>query len=194
MTDFLFFDTETTGLPEKGANYETDYMTFPHIVQIAWSMNDVMKNYIILPVNYVIPEESTKVHGITTEKALEIGVPIASVLREFIFDCYCAPKIIAHNVYFDTSIIKSEILRLGHTHFAKLAWDALDKEKRVDTMRSTMKFVDARNERGGMKFPRLEELYFKLFNETFAAHDAMEDVTALKRCYEELIRLNILSI
>ena len=194
IQNYLYFDTETTGLPPKEAEYEKDYLLFPRIVQFSWSMNGVTKAYVIKPEGYEIPEESAAIHGITTAMAKEKGVSIKAVLREFVIDAYCAEKILAHNIYFDTSVIKSEILRLSHLHFQKLAWDAMDKEKRIDTMRSTMKFVDARNDKGGMKFPSLSELYYKLFKETFSAHDAKADVEALIRCHEELIKLHILTL
>lgn len=194
IPNYLYFDTETTGLPPKNSNYETDFLQFPRIVWFAWSMNGVGKSYIIKPEGFEIPEHTTAIHGISTDMALEKGVSIRAVLREFAIDAYCAEKIVAHNIYFDTSVIKSEILRLEHHHFQKLAWDAMDKSKRIDTMRSTMKFVDARNSNGGMKFPSLEELHYKLFGTTFPAHSAKEDVEALIRCYDELIRLNILTL
>lgn len=194
MTDILFFDTETTGLPEKGKTYETDFLTFPRIVQIAWELNGVCRDFIIRPDGYEIPESSTKIHGITTEKALAEGYPISAVIMEFIIDCYCAKKIVAHNIYFDTSIIKSEVLRYQYANFTKLAWDALDKDKRVDTMRSSMKFVGAKQPNGGAKFPSLVELYQKLFNDTFTAHNAKDDVKALRLCFEELVKQNIISL
>ena len=194
IQNYLYFDTETTGLPPKNSNYETDFLDFPRIVWFAWSMNGEGKSYIIKPEGYEIPAESTAIHGITTEMARDKGVSIRAVLREFVIDAYYAEKIVAHNIYFDTSVIKSEILRLSHLHFQKLAWDAMDKEKRIDTMRSTMKFVDARNKNGAIKFPSLEELHYKLFGTTFPAHSAKEDVEALIRCHEELVKQNILTL
>ena len=41
-------------------------------------------------------------------------------------------------------------------------------------------------ERKPGKFPRLEELYAKLFDgESFPAHNSMEDVRALAKCFTE---------
>jgi hypothetical protein len=44
------------------------------------------------------------------------------------------------------------------------------------------------------KYPRLEELYDKLFNSSFPAHNSMEDVRALKKCFYELKKIGILKI
>ena len=43
--------------------------------------------------------------------------------------------------------------------------------------------------KGQFKWPKLQELYFKLFNGNFEdAHDAMGDVNALVMCFWELRR------
>jgi len=42
---------------------------------------------------------------------------------------------------------------------------------------------------GGLKWPKLQELYFFLFGETFVgAHDAAYDVKATRKCYYEIIK------
>jgi DNA polymerase III subunit epsilon len=44
----------------------------------------------------------------------------------------------------------------------------------------------------GYKWPSLQELHLKLFNEQFkGAHQALADVRACARCYFELKRLNV---
>jgi hypothetical protein len=47
---------------------------------------------------------------------------------------------------------------------------------------------------GEYKWPKLEELYTKLFGTTISgAHDAMADIEATKKCYFELIRRGIIT-
>lgn len=196
MEKVLIFDTETTGLPPKGAKYDTDFMQFPRVVQLAWQFNGELKNYIVKPFGWEIPEEATKVHGITTERAIKEGLPFQTIMDEFIHDCQQAEKIIGHNIYFDTSIIKSNILRMKMPRFFEnIVEPALHKDKRICTMYKTIKFVGAKFPDGRPgKFPRLEELYEKLFNETFPAHDAAEDVKATARCVDELVKLQLIEI
>jgi DNA polymerase III subunit epsilon len=196
MKNVLVFDSETTGLPAKGANYATDFNQFPHVVQLAWWINGVHKSYIVKPDGWEIPEEATKIHGITTEQALLQGVPFAKVADEYIHDCMIADIIIGHNIHFDSSIIKANILRMGMTNYYNdLVEPAMDKSKRICTMMKTIKFVDAKFENGrGGKFPRLEELYAKLFDDSFPAHNAHEDVKATLRCVEELLKIGIIEI
>jgi DNA polymerase III epsilon subunit-like protein len=189
----LFFDTETTGLPPSGAKYDTDFMSFPHIVQLSWYFDGQFKDFIIKPDGYEIPEEVSKIHGITTEIALEKGVLFENIITGFIDDCLLADKIIGHNIYFDISIVKANILRIsgGVTeYFTGVIVPALDKSKRVCTMMKTIKFVGATfSGSNRLKFPNLSELYFKLFQDSFDAHNSLQDVMAVKRCYEELVRI-----
>lgn len=195
IDDVCFFDTETTGVPPRGANWENDYMDFPFVVQLAWSVGDKQRSEIILPEGWEIPEAVAAIHGITTERAMAEGKPFEEVISEFLDDAFNAPLVCAHNIYFDTSIIKAGILRkFGTGVVFDKAEIALYKGKRIDTMNKTVRFVGARfaNGRPG-KYPKLEELYAKLFDgETFPAHDAFEDVKALKRCLPPLVEMGLI--
>ena len=197
LKDVCFFDCETTGVPAKGLKWDADFEQFPHVVQLAWSLGDKEKSYIIKPDNYEIPPETTAIHGITTERAIAEGVPFAEVVDEFLADANAAPLVCAHNIYFDSSMLKANVLRYcGREYYDAHVEDALHKGKRIDTMMKTIKFVGAlySNGRPG-KYPKLEELYSKLFpGETFPAHDALQDVKALRRCVPELVELGIIEL
>lgn len=197
LSNICFFDCETTGVPAKGLKWDADFMQFPQVVQLAWSVGDKEKSYIIKPDGYEIPEETTAIHGITTERAIAEGVPFAVVVDEFLTDAADAPLVCAHNIYFDASMLKANVLRwCGREYYDAKAEDALHKGKRIDTMMKCIKFVGAlfANGRPG-KFPTLEELYNKLFpGETFPAHDALEDIRALRRCVPELVELGIIEL
>ena len=185
INDVLFFDTETTGVPKKEHNWDTDFMEYPYIVQLAWIYGDVAESHIIRPTGWEIPDEAVAVHGITTEYAMEHGEPFVFVIDRFIAFALKAGLICGHNIHFDTGIVKANILReLGHEYYdANDVETALYKGKRIDTMRPTMKWVDARFASGRLKFPNLCELYARCFpGETFPAHDALEDCKAVARC------------
>ena len=78
-----------------------------HIQEIE-SIND----YIVkLPEDVSIPEESTKIHGITNKKMREHGENILDVLMEFKRDISNSEVLVAHNLDFDTSIVSVELLR-----------------------------------------------------------------------------------
>ena len=197
ISDVLFFDTETTGIPGRSANWETDFMDYPHVVQLAWMHGCKSESHIIRPEGWEIPQETVDVHGITTEYALEHGEPFAAVVDMFIQDFHEAGLICGHNIHFDTSIIKANILReLGREYYdANDVEGALYKGKRIDTMRPTMKWVDARRANGAIKFPNLSELYSRCFpGESFPAHDAMEDVKAVARCLPVILENGLVEL
>ena len=197
IDDVLFFDTETTGIPERSWNWDTDFEQYPHVVQMAWLHGCKVETHIIRPDWWEIPQETVDVHGITTEYALEHGESFASVVDMFIQDCHDAGLICGHNIHFDTSIIKANILReLGREYYdANDVENALYKGKRIDTMRPTMKWVDARMANGRLKFPNLSELYSRCFpGETFPAHDALEDVKAVAKCLPVIVELGLVEL
>lgn len=195
--DVLYFDTETTGVPERTAKWDVDFMEYPHIVQIAWIFDGREESHIIRPNGWEIPQEAIDVHGITTEYALEHGEPFASVVDMFIQDCRIAGLICGHNIHFDTGIVKANILReLGREYYeAQNVEMALYKGKRIDTMRSSMKWVDARMANGRLKFPNLSELFSRCFpGGTFNAHDALEDTRAVKLCLPVLVGMGLVEL
>lgn len=197
IDDVLFFDTETTGVPDRAHKWDVDFEQYPHIVQIAWMMDNVAESHIIRPDGWEIPEETVEIHGITTEYAREHGEPFAVVIDRFIAFAQNAGLLCGHNIHFDTSIIKANILReLGHEYYdANDVESALYKGKRIDTMRPTMKWVDARMANGRPKFPNLGELYARCFpGETFPAHDALSDTKAVARCLPVILELGLVEL
>jgi len=194
---YLVADCETTGLVPKGFNnYLKYYDKFPFIVQLSYMVcndngDELDKgDYIIKPDDYRIPKGASDIHGITTEIASEKGIPIKKAFKPFFFAAKDCDKLIGHNLYFDFSIIKANILKLGLS--LDLINPILNKDKRVDTMRSTTNYCKLPG-MYGYKFPKLEELYKILFGkEMEGAHNAMQDVIATKECYFELLRRKIL--
>ena len=82
---YLFFDTETTGLPRKWNAPVNDLDNWPRLVQIAWVLyKDGIKissyDLIIKPENFIIPTEASNIHGITTELAVSKGVSLQTAL------------------------------------------------------------------------------------------------------------------
>ena len=120
MTDklYIFFDTETTGVPRNYKAPTTDTDNWPRLVQLGWILMDDKGNklaqhdYIIRPDGFEIPADAASVHGITTEKALEEGRDLAEVIDEFMADFDKATFIVGHNVSFDQNIVGAELVRL----------------------------------------------------------------------------------
>ena len=107
---FLFFDTETTGLPQRWNAPVTNVDNWPRLVQLAWIMCDDKGNIIeersdiIKPEGFSIPVEASRVHGITTIKAQEEGKDLLSILELFSDKIDAADALIGHNISFDECI------------------------------------------------------------------------------------------
>lgn len=194
----LFIDTETTGLPLNNNLPYTDLKNWPYLVQVALIIEDdnygilAKRNIILKPDGYTIPESATKIHGISNEIAVKNGEDRDKVISFLDLALYKSDIIIGHNVSFDLNVIKSEIIRI------KGIENALFKKKKhivIDTMKMGWNICKIPNlsfhTRLSLpnKYPKLDELYYKLFNKHFNnQHDAMADVQAAYDCYYELKR------
>ena len=180
-------DIETSGLVPKGATYEADYIKFPRILSMAWKIDDNPHvEFILNQEDRIVPAEATKINGITQEMCDKSIYKFGDVIQEFIKQASGSDYVIGHNIYFDTSIIKANILLLwqsDQTNF-QLITEILHKDKRIDTMRAGIPLVG--------KWPKLTELYKKLFREEFEAHSAGADCEATYRCYLKLNELNLI--
>ncbi len=175
---YLFFDTETTGFPPSA-----------RLVQIAWQIwedNSLIskQNHIIKPEGYIIPDEVAKIHGITTEIALKKGEDLFEIMSLFDKEINTVDYLVAHNYNFDSKIVMGEFKRLSMI-------TVFEQIPHLDTMKSStnyLKLPKTSNKYGGAyKYPRLEELYYNLFNSNFKnAHSADADVDATAKCFFEL--------
>jgi DNA polymerase-3 subunit epsilon len=188
MTNILFFDTETTGLPRTWHAPVTDTDNWPRMVQLAWLISDgtfaTAHSAIVKPDDYVIPAEAAAIHRVTQERALAEGYPLANVLAAFAVSLNEADIIVAHNLAFDRIIVGAEFMRLGDAEWAQ---DMVARPG-ICTMHSSTNLCQIPKKRGGgYKWPKLMELHTFLFGSGFAdAHDALADVRAGNRCYWEL--------
>jgi DNA polymerase III epsilon subunit-like protein len=190
---FLFFDTETTGLPRNWQAPVTDLDNWPRLVQLAYMAFDkdgglvVSSDCIIKPQGFTIPEESARIHGITTGRALKEGRELASVLRDFKALLDQARYLVAHNMSFDEKIVGAEFLRNNMP-------DIPAAKYKICTMHGTTEYCAIPGARG-YKWPRLAELHRKLFLADFeGAHNAASDVAATAKCFWELKRLGIIKL
>ena len=185
---YLFFDTETTGLPKNYKAPVSDLNNWPRLVQLAFLYYDQngtqisAGDFIIKPEGFTIPTEASRIHGISTERALSDGIALATVLQNFHSLLAEAEFLVAHNMSFDEKILGAEFLRLGITN-------PLDSKKKICTMQSTTNFC-AINGPYGYKWPKLSELHYKLFRTGFEeAHNASVDISATAKCFWELKRI-----
>ena len=188
---YLFFDTETTGLPKDWKAPVTNLENWPRLVQLAYLLYSdegllVSKSdFIIRPDGFSIPDEATKIHGISTDKANQEGRHLADVLQTFTEYLNQANCIVAHNIRFDEKIVGAEFLRMGLK-------DPLLSKKKICTMLRSTDFCAIKG-KYGYKWPSLTELHQKLFQTKIEeAHNAAIDICATANCFWELKRLKVL--
>ena len=190
----LVYDTETTGLPRDWNAPLTDSENWPRLVQLAWQLHEPngklvsRGNHTVRPVGFTIPFNAAKVHGITTERALEVGVPLAEVMVEFGRDLDRAEHVMGHNVGFDVNIVGAEWIRLGESA------DRVTTKARIDSKDEGTEFCAIPGGKGGrFKWPTLTELHQKLFGVGFGdAHDAAYDVDATAKCLFAMVQRGVI--
>lgn len=190
---YLFFDTETTGLPKRWQASISELDNWPRMVQIAWLIFDKSGNqlesqdYIIRPDGFLIPKEAENVHKISTEVALQKGIKLETALHQFAEAIEKVEIIVAHNINFDEKIVGAEFLRknIPHQFFQRV---------QICTMLASTDYCGIlKNQK--LKWPRLSELHIKLFGVDFEeAHDALVDVKACAKCFFELQKRKIINV
>ncbi len=194
MKHALIYDTETSGLPLYHEPSEDPRQ--PHIVQLAAVLVDLdtratvsSMNVIVRPDGWVIPDDVAQVHGITTERAADLGIPEELALSMFM-QLWNQRLRIAHNESFDARIIRIAQHRfpLAYPETRLIAWKEGQAEctARLATpicaLPPTEKMKAAK--RFHHKTPNLQEAYRHFMGEDFdGAHSAMADVQACRAVY-----------
>jgi DNA polymerase III epsilon subunit-like protein len=206
----LVFDTETTGLPKSKIINPDTLNLWPHIVQFSYVIYDTVLNDIVetcdsivkLEDGITIPEDSTKIHGITDEFSKKNGIEIDLVLEDFFYHLNNVDLLVGHNVSFDINMIKVELLRIIYEnhlntsdeeiktikynlHFLtnyKNIWCTLQSSIELCNIKAINKFGKEYT-----KFPKLLELHQKLFESTpNNLHNSFNDILVTLRCYIKL--------
>ena len=201
----LSYDTETTGLPDWNQPSESPQQ--PHLVEIAALLFDGMREVdrfhaIVRPDGWSIPEEVAKIHGITTERAMDEGVPEFEAIAGFLALHARADMRVAHNESFDARILRIALKRYGN---GETGWDMLTQDERdviADQFKAapsyctsnaakplmklppTPKMLASPRFRNSFKQPNLQEAHQHFIGEGFdGAHGALADALACARVY-----------
>lgn len=194
MNTALFYDTETTGLPLF--KEPSEHPDQPHIVQLAAILVDLdtrreiaSMDVIVRPDGWTIPDDVAAIHGITTDHAMQVGIPEKLAVRMFM-SLWSNRIRVAHNEQFDARIIRIALMR----HFdAAISDDWKSGESDCTAVLSTPickipptpKMVAAKMFKN--KTPNLGEAYRHFMGADFEnAHTAMADVRACMEVYFQI--------
>jgi len=217
----IIFDVETTGLPQK----IDDITKQPYIIQLSFVVINVFfenkvsyetvceyNHYIKINDSIEISPKIVELTGITKEKCLTEGIPIANVLSKFYKEYMKADRIVSHNIEFDSKMVLFEIERnyykltkIGCSVPFALFNPMFNKINNINlycTMaqgRNVTNILVTYNElptsvikpitRTYKKNPKLIELYTHFYPEReqpIGLHDSMVDTKVCIECYIKL--------
>ena len=204
----LFIDTETNGLPVNRFAPFTYTGNWPEIIQISWQLVDsdtwqTEEEYdAFLKPSGIWSKEAERVHQIPESIVAKFGKDKTMVFTSFknaIDLCDC---VISHNMLFDKTVILCEVQRLWESGKVPLKPGLFWKRgvRDICTMVSTKEFCEIQfADKSGFKYPKLNELYAKLFSKTYDIsgadlHNSKNDVECLIMCFKELIKLPQFSV
>ena len=193
----LFFDTETTGLPDYRSNPSDACQ--PHLVQIACILTEdnglerASVNLIVNP-GVPIPSGASSVHGISSELAERAGMSSATAIAMWDRLASRADLVVAHNIKFDWALIETAWHRAGKgsafyaAHARRSMFCTLEAASPIVNLPPTARMVAAGFNKP--KPPKLSECISHFFGEELiGAHDALVDVRACARIYFHLLTL-----
>lgn len=184
----VFIDLETSGLPNF--DWRARDPRQPHVVQAAALLCDdkgnILESFtaIAKPEGWEIPPELTKIHGISNEHALKVGISEKEILVKLLAMIKGSQLFIAYNEMFDRFVIRCGLRRFDLMQDSDdAAWKAMKRhcamKVMIDVCKCTPKIY------GRWKYPKLSEAYrFAFGEELTGAHDALEDIKATHRLYQ----------
>lgn len=191
----LFFDTETTGLPDfrspPGAQFQ------PRVIQIAAILTDgdgktinQFCSLVKLDAGQEIHQKALDKHGITWDMADRYGLSATSCLRLMERFIGMADAVVAHNIWFDDWMLARESAACGGEGVSPINKTKLCTQELsapILNLPPTEKMLAAGFNKP--KSPNLGEAFAHFFGRDFEdAHNAMADCMACKDVYFEIMR------
>lgn len=136
-----------------------------------------------------IPKEASAIHG-KTDELVKDAPTFAESAGKFLKAAFAADVIVGHNVAYDFSVLSWELERTWEDRARREAFLRNFRLKTACTMGASTALCKIPHPRfkNGYKWPKLQELHKFLFGHEFEnAHDALGDILATKKCYEELL-------
>lgn len=188
----IILDVETTGLPDRlGFDHYFPYTDInkydnSRIVQFSFILCDdtfskVETHDYVIKGDFPIPESDF--HNITYELSQSKGISLSEVIERFENCLSKASHLIAHNIFFDINVLKSELCRIGKTDTI----ESIENKVHVCTLKNSTNILCLNKGKYGYKSPKLSELYkFATKKQIENAHNSLYDVLNL---HEAMISL-----
>lgn len=192
----IILDTET-----NARTVNNKFTHKQHIIELGYYVIDEQCN-IIKKVSTLIADVADEIfeyQKLFTMDDIKKGRKWDIVFSELLDDLQLLPdngKVIAHNLYFDKMVIKFSCLTKNISQEKIDIFDNIVTKKGYCTMKNTINFCALQPIKyNNYKYPKLTELYTKLFNKNVQQkHVAIDDVHILYECVLELKKRNILNL
>lgn len=181
MTPILCYDTETTGVVDP-----------IHLVELGAVLIDeagterASVSLIVRPDGWTIPEAAARVHGITNDVALRLGVPLVVAIAALTNLWAVATVRVAHNLEYDDRVVDAALTRLGRPSQVRRPPGVCTKELAAPVLNlpPTERMIAA-GYGNKPKSPSLKECVKHFFDEdqVIGAHGALADARACARVY-----------
>lgn len=180
MSLLFTYDTETSGMPDW--KNPSDGPQQPHLVEIAALVVDAdtyeiahSVSLIVRPDGWDIGQEVAEIHGITHERAMDVGIPEQAALA-IVVDLWraCGMRV-GYNETFDARVLRIALKR----YMPDLA-DEFKAAPAECCMRQAQKVL-------GGKFPKLADAYNAVTGRSLdGAHSAYADAVATAELHKAL--------
>lgn len=179
---YLIFDTAANGSPKSWKAPVTDTFNWPRMIHISWILlGEDLKpiedfNCLIKSPEYKITADAAKKHSIELEDVEKKGDKLSEVLDKFNKTVKESKYVFSHNLNYNQNIVGAECIRAKKT-------DPLAYADSYCLMQEGTFLCKLKGKRG-YKWPSLQELHSKIFNQGFSPpNNARADVIAASRCF-----------
>ena len=190
----LIFDTETTGMVQF--RQPPEHESQPDLIQLGmllvdcgdWEPRARHSLLVQLADGVSIDPGAKEAHGISEEDCARYGVSPVVACSLFNQVCMQADIIVAHNLSFDASIMKTALFRIGKKpHRFDGRQQICTKEVSTDVLKLPGKY--------GYKWPTLAEAYRHYTGEEIVgAHDALVDTEACLAVFRGLAQAGVVEL
>lgn len=189
------FDTESTGLflfkdEATGAPVPADDPRQPRLASFAMIYLDAdgielrRTHKLIKPDGWVMSEEAMRVNGLTMERLLDEGVPVAEVLDEYAEAIRARIDLAAFNAQHDCKQMRAELRRAGRDDLFMIT-------RNICLMRASHSAGVPKPD-NGRGFPKLEHACAHMGITNISAHDALHDALAAVEVFRWLKERDLL--
>lgn len=168
-----FFDTETTHKkPEQARIVSISYIAFSD----DGTQELHMAHTIVKPDNFIIPEETIRIHGITNEIAQAVGIDARAAIIPFMHIVARSTYVMAFNRHYDTTALEHEA-----QFYPEIPISTLNSARQRCVMLAAAQAMKLPNAYGyeSYAWPKLAQAYTWLFQQAMeGAHNSLADTRA----------------